>query len=134
MHTTIEVLILHCHRPRTRRVVADRHTFTYMEHALQTDIKRLKFGSAATWNYASVTLVTTELSHNALTYVWLMAITQQKIRGSHMSAKETYILQHVHFHILVCTMCPNSLLPYTTKYTLKSKAIWSHIHIKLQYC
>lgn len=48
-------------------LVADRNTLTYMKHALQTDIERLKFGSAATWYYESVTLVTRELSHDALT-------------------------------------------------------------------
>lgn len=86
-------------------LVADRHTFTYMEHALQTDIKRLKFWSAAAWNYKSVTLVTRELSHDALTYVRLMTITQEKIRGSHMSAKETYIPQHIHSHIAIYRPC-----------------------------
>jgi len=36
--------------------------------------------------------------------------------------------------LLSNSVCLNSLLPYTEKYSLKSKAMWSYIHIKLQNC
>ena len=105
--------------PQTKNqntLVADRHTFTYMEYALQTDIERLKFWSAATWNYESVTLVARELGHDALTYVRLMTVTQEKIRGSHMSAKQTYIPQHVHSHIAIYRHCCLTVCVWTHYY------------------
>jgi hypothetical protein len=88
-----------------------KYVLTYMEHALQTDIKWLEFWGAPSWHDQSATLVSRELSHNALTIVWLIAIQKQKVRGWHMSAKNKYTLlqghllcrweTEVHFHLTV---------------------------------